>query len=141
MAELRRFPDWPERLAAAVEKARTAEFRWGEHDCCLFAADVVHALTGHDYAASFRGRYDDGAGAAVLIASHGSLQALIEAVIGDPIPPSRARRGDVVLGTAPTPAGEEDAIGICIGRLWAAPGQAGLRFLQMSICRAAWRIG
>lgn len=34
-------------------------FAWGEHDCCLFAADAIQSFTGIDIAADFRGKYTD----------------------------------------------------------------------------------
>lgn len=136
-----RFSDWPERLDAALERARKTEFHWGEHDCCLFAADVVQAMTGHDPAAGFRGKYSDEAGAAALIAAHGSLKGLVRSVLGDPVHPSRARRGDIVLGPVPTAGGTQAGIGVCVGRQWAVPLPTGLRFLPLAAAAAAWRIG
>jgi hypothetical protein len=53
---MKRYEDWPQRLVAAIEAARGRPFSWGAMDCCLFAADVVLAMTGVDYAAGFRGR-------------------------------------------------------------------------------------
>lgn len=41
-----------------MARARTP-FVWGEHDCALFAADGVKAITGVDIAADFRGKYAD----------------------------------------------------------------------------------
>ncbi len=40
-----------------------APFEWGKHDCALFAANGILAMTGVDIAAPFRGRYSDEAGA------------------------------------------------------------------------------
>ena len=33
-------------------------FKWGVHDCCLFAADAIKSFTGTDIADDFRGKYD-----------------------------------------------------------------------------------
>src|SRR6185437_11886108 len=44
-------------------------FAWGVNDCCLFPADAIHAMTGVDIAAGFRGKYHDQAGAFALIRS------------------------------------------------------------------------
>jgi hypothetical protein len=41
---LTRREDWPSRLAAALEEARDKPFKWGSHDCGLFAADCVLAI-------------------------------------------------------------------------------------------------
>ena len=52
-----RLHDWPERLSAAIAAAAGTPFDYGQHDCCLFAADCVLAVTGVDLAADWRGRY------------------------------------------------------------------------------------
>ena len=52
-----RFYDWQERLDAAMNRAKSQMFSYGEFDCALFAADCVQAITGADYAAELRG-YD-----------------------------------------------------------------------------------
>ena len=52
-----RLPDWRPRLVAYLEEVRTRPFAYGAHDCALFAADAVRAMTGTDLAAEFRGRY------------------------------------------------------------------------------------
>lgn len=44
-----------------------APFVWGQHDCCLFAANAIQAFTGTDLAADFRGKYHDEASAFALI--------------------------------------------------------------------------
>jgi hypothetical protein len=51
-----------------LSRAHTA-FEWGVHDCALFAADGVLAMTGVDIAADFRGKYSDEAGAMDAIKS------------------------------------------------------------------------
>lgn len=52
-----RLPDWRERFAAYISDCRRKPFRPGQHDCGLFAAGAVEALTGMDPAASWRGTY------------------------------------------------------------------------------------
>ena len=46
----------PEILNQHIDAARGKPFKRGSHDCCMWAADVVVALTGIDYAEDFRGR-------------------------------------------------------------------------------------
>ena len=53
-----RTQDWPELLAATLETRDRQAFRWGTHDCALFAADVIQSMTGIDAAGVFRSRYD-----------------------------------------------------------------------------------
>ena len=52
-----RYIDWTDRLTKKFQKAATQTFEWGTHDCILFAADCVEAITGIDPAKSVRGRY------------------------------------------------------------------------------------
>jgi hypothetical protein len=41
-----------------LDRADT-KFAWGVHDCALFAADGIQAMTGVDIASDFRGKYSD----------------------------------------------------------------------------------
>lgn len=99
----RRHDDWPTRLAAALEAARGRPFRWGAHDCCLFACDMVAAMTGCDPARNWRGIYATALEARYLLARyHGgglncAVPALAEACGFAEIAPRRAGRGDLVL--------------------------------------------
>ena len=58
-----RLPDWRPRLSAYLAATGARAFRPGSHDCALFAAGAVEAMTGMDGAAQWRGAYrslDDG---------------------------------------------------------------------------------
>lgn len=133
-----RYEDWPLRLAAAIEAARGRPFSWGAQDCCLFAADVVRALTGEDLAAPFRGRYASRAQAVAILGARGGLEAVVTSVLGAPLAtPLLARRGDVVMvATADGPA-----LGICADRgvCWLT-GPAGLVRCWLRDAARAWRV-
>jgi hypothetical protein len=60
---MHRLPDWETRLAAFLEPLRLRAFAWGKHDCCIFTAGAVEAMTGVDAMAEFRGRYSTQIGA------------------------------------------------------------------------------
>ncbi|QBQ72940.1 hypothetical protein QJV43_gp24 [Serratia phage Serbin] len=60
--------DWQDKLLEQVVLREKVKFEWGKHDCCLFAADVVMAMTGVDYASEFRGKYSTEIGAKRLLA-------------------------------------------------------------------------
>jgi hypothetical protein len=133
---MNRFPDWPERLAEAIEVARTMPFTWGAHDCVLFAANAVESYTGVDYAHAFRG-YRSEVGARRLIAQHGgTLEVAVSAVLGEPIPTALAGRGDVVLADLD----HGQTLGLCLGNECAFAGVEGLLFLPRTAARAAWRV-
>jgi hypothetical protein len=57
MATLNRRPDWQSRLVDYLGRASRMPFQPGRHDCALFAAGAVEAMTGVDLAAHWRGRY------------------------------------------------------------------------------------
>lgn len=131
-----RYPDWPERLHAFVEARRGTPFAWGKHDCCLFAADAVAAMTGADLAGTLRGRYTTRIGAARILKKQGGLRAIVDARMTR-IPTLAAGRGDVVL----IETEQGDALGICLGRQIVAAGPDGLTFIGLERAEAAWREG
>ena len=57
MSPVSRLPDWRSRLVAYVETVRIRPFAYGSHDCALFSAGAVQAMTGVDLAEDYRGRY------------------------------------------------------------------------------------
>lgn len=93
-----RFEDWPQRLDDFLRAAQGRLFTWGEHDCALFAADAVLAITGEDHAAAFRGRYSTARGAlrALKVYGQGTLEATVAARLGPVvINPRGLQRGDI----------------------------------------------
>jgi hypothetical protein len=54
---------------AFLRERQKSLFKWGENDCCLFAADAIESQTGVDIASDFRGKYSDKASAFALIKS------------------------------------------------------------------------
>ena len=57
VAPLVRRSDWHQRLTDYIMAAMQAPYQPGVHDCALFAAGAVDAMTGTDLAAPYRGRY------------------------------------------------------------------------------------
>lgn len=129
--------NWTEILAASVAKAAAQPFVWGQLDCCLFAADVVLQITGHDHAAEFRGRYSTAAGAKKALHRYGQgdIKATMTAKLGEPLPVLMARRGDFIL--AATELG--DSLGICMGAAAAFKSPTGVAYLRLDQCLCSWR--
>lgn len=100
MGQLKRFPDWPARLLAAIEEKAAARFSPGTHDCCISACDIVERMTGTDIGASFRG-YSDKEGMFATLDEHGGVEAIAEKVMSEyqceEIPVGLAARGDMVM--------------------------------------------
>lgn len=126
--------DWPERLAEHLA-ATEASGSWSESRyCVLWAADAVLAMTDVDPAAHVRGLAVEGAYRAIREAGYETVEAAVTAVLGAPVHPSRARRGDVVL--------KDDglAVGICCGQFTAFLSEPGLEYLPTLKQRAAFPI-
>lgn len=93
-----RFPDWQERLSRFFALHRTRPFRYGDWDCCLFAADAIQQVTGVDIAAEFRGKYGSRREAYDLIRSVRLVAERVAALHGmQQVPITYARRGDMAL--------------------------------------------
>ena len=121
------------KLEAFLLERRSVPFSWGQNDCCLFVADAVRALHGVDFAASLRG-YTTRFGAARRLAKAGGIAKLVDGMLV-PISASIAQRGDVVMFRAEG----GDALGLCVGRKFAAAGPSGVTFFDMSYVTRAWR--
>lgn len=107
-----RRPDWLERLWATIEAtaAEGAAFEYGHHDCCLFVAQCVEAMTGTPIVDPLLGRYHDKPSALRFIAVEGGFVQAVSQFLGDP-EEGWPRRGDVALVDTPDGPG----IGVCIG--------------------------
>lgn len=131
---MRRFEDWPERLAAYLESRRGVPFRWGSQDCAAFAAGAVEAMTG---SAPPIPSIDSAAAYLRFLGEQGPLDALVDDALGERLPSTAfAQRGDVVLLFVD----ERATLGVCVGHEAAAPGADGMLMVPMSTASAAWRV-
>lgn len=140
---LTRLNNWPEAFAAALDAVQNEPFEWGKNDCCLFACNIVKAITGTDLARPFRG-YKNRNEAFEVIKSYGGIGKLAESVAQEygisEINPLKARRGDVCLFDT----GQGETLGICRGDLVLAPGKEGMVGHPISKIQStlrAWEIG
>ena len=80
-------------------------FEWGSHDCALFAANAVQAITGTDIADDFRGKYTTQLGAFRTISKVTSGSTVADAAaycaakhdLTEHEHPLMAKRGDLVV--------------------------------------------
>lgn len=100
-------------MDAALDRYRSAEFRWGEMDCCLFVADVLRDLHGKDFAEPWRGTYDTEFGARRLVVKHGGLDGLLSSVFGPMVPVDECGEGSPVLLRQKLV--EQDSVGGAVG--------------------------
>lgn len=131
-----RLPTWQTRFALLCMERQHRAFEWGAHDCCLWAADAVRALTGLDHAAGLRGSYATTAEAARRLAAVGGVRGLATAALGEPVAPGFAAVGDVVLFSQ---AGRE-LLAVCNGGSALAAGERGLEPVAMAGALAAWKV-
>ncbi|CZZ84552.1 MULTISPECIES: DUF6950 family protein [Enterobacter cloacae complex] len=128
-------PDWHNRLIAVIRAAEKRPFLWGEHDCCLFAADCAEAMTGDNFADGWRGTYDSETGAKkALLRGGGSLEKVLAKYL-DEVPVKMAQRGDIaVVENADT-----RCAGVIYGGAVWVPGEEGLVCLRIKPL-SAWRV-
>lgn len=128
-------PDWHNRLIAVIRAAEKRPFLWGEHDCCLFAADCAEAMTGDNFADGWRGTYDSETGAKkALLRGGGSLEKVLDKYL-DEVPVKMAQRGDIAVVEN---AGTRCAGVIYGGAVW-VPGETGLVCLRIKPL-STWRV-
>lgn len=131
-----RLPDWQARLTAYLAQVREAPFAWGRHDCALFVAGAVEAMTGEDLARGVRSYRSKAAGLAALQArGHADHEALAAALLEE-VPPLLARPGDVVV----TDGEGGPALGIVQGEQVYLVGLEGLGLAPRSAVRRAFRV-
>ena len=80
-------------LSEVIREWSDKPFEYGTADCCQFVGAVVEEVTGNNPMDGFS--YTDQRGAESAI--DGDLQARITEVLGDPIPVSQAKNGDVLM--------------------------------------------
>lgn len=135
---MKRLPDWPQRLARAIDERANRPHVWGQNDCALYAADLIAAVTGEDIGAQYRGRYSDEAGAGALLKEIGvdGLAGLADAFLPR-MEGSRPRRGDAVLA--------EGRYGPFLGIVWSGriigPGPKRPLLWPIAGVIAAWSVG
>ncbi len=132
-----RFEAWPEILAEEIQKASDQRFVWGQCDCALWAANVVLAMTGTDYAEEFRGKYKSAKGSVQVLKRIGEVT--LSATLTEKLTPIncllKTQRGDVVTKEFDG----AQALGICIGSKVAFKARVGLSFYPLSECELSWR--
>lgn len=99
---------WEADLSAYIASVRSRPFTFGEHDCGLFAAGAVLAMTGDDPGEPFRGQYKNEIGCAKALKRFGAgdLKSTLDALFDDR-PIGRLQRGDLVWNG--------EAVGVCMG--------------------------
>lgn len=132
----RRLPDWQVRLAELFAARAGKPFAWGAFDCCMFAADAVLAVTGHDPAADLRGAYATEAEARAVLARLGGVAGIAIRRAGPVVPTALAQPGDVGLSLLEA---DRPSLAVFGGAGWHAAGVLGLATVPARAVVRAWR--
>ena len=136
--------DWPQVFQAFVESKRNTTFEWGTNDCCLFAADWVLALTGHDPADPWRGTYKDKEGGLKILNKHNGARMLASAAFPR-VHLNMAQRGDLVAYKDPSlegPPWATTALGVLDGTFaWFLSPEGLTTVPRQNLMLTAWAIG
>ncbi len=129
--------DWPSRFAALVDQVRSQPFKWGSHDCCLWAATAVLTLTGVDPGAPFRHTYFTARAALHILESLGGLEGA-GALMGPQIDAALSTVGDVGLATWPDGT---ESLAVRSMTTWMVAGESGIEHLALDAVSMAWGVG
>jgi hypothetical protein len=137
---IKRFLNWPELLAAAIEERRRLPFQWGPNDCVSSASSIIAAFTGVDLMREFRGAYSSALSAARVFARHGGMEALVSRVCAENGVPACAlrevRRGNLSMHLI----NGRLSLGVVNGAGAWAPAADGLAANPLSTAIRFWRI-
>ena len=134
-----RVSDWEDRLRTYLDRVTEERFVWGAHDCALFCAGAVKAMTETDPAAAFRGTYDSETTARESLRANGAgtLLKTVTSLFGPHKPIQLAQRGDLVMLDRTT-------LGVCVGVFSWFAGQEGEReglvHLPTASCKYAFSV-
>lgn len=127
---------WQAVMAAEFDAARDRPFKWNGWSCFDFVAHVYIAITGADDPRDLFPRYRTEAEAEAVMAAEGGPAGILTRVLGEPVHPAWAQRGDIVLadfGRGPQP-------GVCAGLWTFSPGARGLEHRPTLQAINAWKV-
>lgn len=130
--------DWRSRLRSYVDDCRRRPIDLGRHDCALFAAGAVEAMTGIDHAADFRGSYGTMAGGLRRVRKAGYIDHvdMVAALYPEIRPAILAQVGDIAVVD-----GEgAPALGIVGGARVFVLRPAGMVTLDLTAIQRAFRV-
>jgi len=135
---LNRNDDWDIQLFNFIQDSQNTPFKWGEHDCALFTANAILAMTGEDLANDVRGRYTTFKGSLKVLKKLGKadLGQVVSAKLGASKLALLAKRGDVVLVNT----NSTTALGMVAGLVALVPGKEGLEPIKMDDWIKAWTV-
>lgn len=134
--DLTRLPNWRAELAAYMASVAPAKFKPGTHDCALFVAGAVKAMTGVDFAKGFRGYRSLKAGAEKLKKHGYSDHIEYAAHVLSSVPVLMAQVGDVAV----VEGDEGDALGVVQGPNVYVLRLDGLAIVPLVLAKGAFKV-
>ncbi len=135
--KLIRYTDWRQRLIEYLGKASRQPFVEGEHDCALFLANGVRAMTGQDFAAPYRGRYTTTKCGMRILKKAGfddHIDLAAHHLVERPVAMARAGDGAVV------PTDDGPALGIVQGEGVYVLGPSGMGVVPLTTAVRAFKV-
>lgn len=130
--------DWQDALDSYITANEKTPFVWKSHNCLTFAATWARIANGRQAQLPSA---DTARQAIRVVKDLGGLYIDACENLGEPVPGTFARCGDVVLLKTPRSRGRVAyALGVCLGAVCAAPSTTGLMMLPITEAEAAWRI-
>lgn len=126
--------NWQVHLLEAIESARHVQFEWGKHDCVIFAASCVEAVTEQNPLTDIA-PWTSKMTALRRIKEVGGLEAWLDARY-QRIEWHQAQRGDLGI------MDQQDGLVLVVnaGHVWVGPSEEGLTTSKPNDVRIAWRI-
>lgn len=136
---MERVQEWQIALRKYIGEVRSLPVRPGTHDCALFVAGAIAAVTGVDLAAEFRGKYTTYEEGLSLLRDHGYTDHvdMIAKHLEKLYHPSMSLYGDIAIVSV---AGDLDAAGIVNGPQIFVLGPRSLGTVPLMSARTVFRI-
>lgn len=143
-----RLDGWERRFNDLIDERMNCKLVWGEHDCCMFVADSVKAITGNECAGFSRGKYSNKIGAYRKLKEYagGGISEMMNKIAEEyslnEVGVNYAGRGDVALCVVDTHIGDDvEVLGVLTGdgRIMIA-GRDGLVANKKSVGVKFWKI-
>lgn len=139
--KLERIGLWRKPFKQTVDDLRRKPFVWGENDCGIgLACKLTLAITGVDFGAPYRGRYDSAASAYRLMRDEGfdDFADLVASILPE-VHPSKLRIGDLAAIAVDSPF--KHALGVVNGERIFVLTEAGFGTRDLLDAARAFKVG
>lgn len=136
---MNRRDDWRQQFKDVIDTASHCEFCIGRHDCVIFVAYAIDRMCDTNFVVQLRNTYGtlDELSAINIMESSGGLKSLATTWLGDPVPVSEGRPGDVVLIRMENLV----SMGLIENHNVVCASQHGVSAVPLHFAECAWRVG